>query len=114
MDIDIDTKDIINSIDKNTDDSTVKDCNVSVNSFIDYDSLSNEELIYRYIMEKKNKGQFLPYEYHLAIQRWVNKVDSIDDLLLILDEIFSQKKTRSFSLVSLNKKVMEKLKRVSK
>ena len=94
--------------------SSKRDCSVTSNSFFDYDSLSKEELICRYLMEKKNKGQFLPYEYHTIIHRWVQETDCIDDLLLILDEIFSDSKHRNFSMKILNKKVLDKIKNTRK
>lgn len=91
------------------------ECSVSSNTFLDYESLSDEELICRYIMEKKNKGQFLSYDHHLMIKNWVNKIKSVDDLLMILDDIFSSMKHPSrFSMLSLNKRVLTKIQTVSK
>ena len=86
-----------------------EECQLSTNSYINYEALSDEELIYRFIIEKKNRGQFLPYEYHTIIHRWVRAVDCIDDLLLILDEIFSDTKHKNFSIKTLNKKVLDKI-----
>ncbi len=95
-------------------DFTQKECQVSTNSYINYENLSDEELIYRFIIEKKNKGQFLPYEYHALIRRWVKESCYVDDLLLILDEIFTEKKNKNIGLVTLNKKVLDKIKTLSK
>ena len=112
MDIDINTNTNKN---QNVGCDLSKECSVSSNTFLDYESLTDEELICRYIMEKKNKGQFLSYDHHLMIKNWVNKIRSVDDLLMILDDIFSNMKHPSrFSMLTLNKKVLTRIQTVSK
>ncbi len=100
--------------DKKAKASKQEECQLSTNTYINYEALSDEELIYRFIIEKKNKGQFLPYEYHSLIRRWVKESYCVDDLLLILDEIFTEKKNKNIGLVTLNKKVLDKIKTLSK
>lgn len=82
---------------------------------IDYENLSDLELISHLILERKGKGFQLPYEDYQIISNWLEMSEEKDILFETLEEVLPKyfpenKDNSSKSLRGLNRKVTSILK----
>ena len=83
-------------------------------SFIPHQELCGRNLIAHFVIDKREKGAFLPYSEYQFIDAWLN-MGTEDELLLILEELlpklYSRSEKRSYprSLARIDKQVQTKL-----
>jgi hypothetical protein len=81
-------------------------------SIVDLDNLSNTGLVAQYVIELMGHGHFLSRDDHARIERWLAIGLSVDDLLLILNDLLPDRVEKAriqgkkvFSLASIGKLV---------
>ena len=83
-------------------------------SYYDLSSLSNEELIAQYFIERRNSGAFLSYHEYKIIDAWLAAAENDTKLVLYLlhKEFEIQDEgsdTRARTLKSLHRKILNKI-----
>lgn len=84
-------------------------------SILNFDQMSDRQLIAQYILEFRNRGLFLPYSDYRIIESWLQHAKS-DTLLLILSDILpdffekSQKDAQPPTIQRLNRLVLKNIK----
>lgn len=85
-------------------------------TIIDTKSLSDQGLVAQYVIELMGNGHFLSHEDYARVDKWLGLSGSVDELLLLLDDIlsakiekFRQSGKKVFSLSAISKTVEKKL-----
>ena len=81
-------------------------------SYFDTNNATETQIVSQFIVEKAEQGHFLRYSDYAIISKWTKACAEIDDLLVILDELLTEKKLAKkgqVTLKSLDKKVLTAL-----
>lgn len=79
-------------------------------SYIHEDSLTDFELVARYILDRRNKGLFLRRSEHQIIKQWLDCGADAETLLISIEQVMAEDgKTITPALESIYSKVCKKI-----
>lgn len=80
-------------------------------SYFDIRSSTDINLVSQFLIERLSLGHFLRYADYQIIQRWLDESEDIEQLLLVIEEVVPIKeKNERFSIKSLEKQILNRLK----
>jgi hypothetical protein len=80
-------------------------------SVLDFSSMSKEDLIVNFIVEVSKQGPFVRYDDYKIITNWLQVMEQdVDQILFMLDEIFTDLNKSKVNLKYVDKIMQKKIK----